>query len=45
LCIIYKISPIVHLNDTQIIANLFSGEGQNILLAAAYDDILELIFS
>lgn len=32
LCIIYKISSLVHLNNVQIIAHLFSGEGKKFLL-------------
>ena len=32
LCIIYKISSLVHLNNVQIIAQLFSGEGKKFLL-------------
>ena len=45
LCIIYKISSLVHLNNVQIIAHLFSGEGKKFLFRVPHDDILELIFS
>ena len=45
LCVLYKISSLVHLNNVQIIAQLFSGEGKKFLFRVPHDDILELIFS